>query len=91
MKAVDKKLIAELELKIDALIKRELELDKFFDKIWEEDKDNYKQVVEKYSDEYENIDVEIHKLRNQIRKIRDNHLIKSGYIHELNLARANID
>ena len=91
MKAVDKKLIAELELKIDALIKRELELDVFFDKFWEEDKDNYKQVVEKYSDEYENIDVEIYKLRDQIRKIRDNHLIESGYFHELNLARANID
>ena len=42
MKAVDKKLIAELELKIDALIKRELELDIFFDMVWGEDKDNYK-------------------------------------------------
>lgn len=91
MKAKDKKLIAAINEKIEVLVKREAELEAMFDAISADEVDLLKAKVAEFGDEYENIDHEIMKLRDEIRVIRQRDLIDRGYYHSMNLAAMNID
>lgn len=92
MKAIDKKRIVKLNEEIEALKAREVEMEKHWDDLWEiGERDAYRKAVDELSAEYEGIDAEIGKRRDEIRRIRDNDLIARGYGHSLALARANID